>query len=629
MKSVTELQTTSMPEQVYILDVFSLVFQVFYGIPPMTGPQGQPTNAVYGFTRDLISLLRDRRPHWLFCAMDSPGPGKRVEIYPEYKANRAEMPEDLKPQIPMIEEIMGGFGLPMFQQDGWEADDMFATLTRLACERELEVRIVTSDKDARQLLGPRVQLYDIRRDRFLDEAFLAEDWGVRPDQVIDFQTLVGDSVDNIPGVPLVGVKKAEALLREFGSLDEVLARADEAPGKKLRENLVTYADQARMSRELVTLKTDLPLEVDWDSQAVGRPDVERLIELFREYGFRSFADDVRAMAGDAGSKPAELFPPAERHWETVDTPAKFRKFLGELSPLTRFCFDLETTGLDELLADIVGWAFSWEAGHGWYLPVQAPAGDRTLDAAAVVEALRPILENPAVEKTNQNIKYDMLVLRRAGVRLEGIGVDPMIGSYLLDAGARSHGLDALAQKYLGHSMIPISDLIGSGNKQKSMAEIPVADVAEYASEDADVSWQVAELVSGDLKRQNLWDLYWDLERPLVPVLADMEFAGIRLDSDELGRQAGEVGERLERLIAEIHELAGHEFNIDSPKQLQVVLFDELGLPVQKRTRTGASTDQSVLEQLAPLHPLPTRMIEHRHLAKLKGTSTRSSRRPDG
>ena len=627
-----------MSNPVYILDVFSLVFQVFHGLPPMTGPAGQPTNAVYGFTRDVINLLRDHRPSHLFCAMDSPGKGIRNDWYPEYKANRDEMPADLVPQISLIEEVMAGFGLPVLKLEGWEADDIFATLARRAVEAGHEVRIVTSDKDARQLIGPSVQLYHIRKNTLQDEAFLSEAWGVRPDQVIDFQSLVGDSVDNVPGMPLVGPKKARTLLEQFGTLDEVLAHADEVNGKKLKENLVTFADQALLSRRLVTLYDDLPLDLDWDAQKVGPPDTERLDTLFAELGFRSFPAEVRTLleedsvGGQSGEQGKEeipgsrdaglqgqLFGQTDRRWTLVDTPGQFETFLEELGSQSRICFDLETTGLDELTADIVGWAFCWEPGHGWYLPVRGPQGSKLLDPDTVRDALRPVIENPEIEKTNQNIKYDMLVLRRAGLELAGIGVDPMIGHFLLDAGARSHSLAALSEKYLNHTMIPISDLIGKGKNQKSMAEIDVEQVAEYASEDADVSWQIAGMVTEELERDNLWDLYWELERPLIPILAEMEFTGIRLDSDELGRQAESVGERLEALVGEIHELAGREFNIDSPKQLREILFEELGLPVQKRTKTGPSTDQSVLEKLAPMHPLPERITGHRQLSKLKNT----------
>ncbi|MEX1096886.1 MAG: DNA polymerase I [Planctomycetales bacterium] len=603
-----------MNDVLYIVDVFSLVFQVYHAIPPMTGPSGQPTNAIFGFTRDLKYLIEQKRPTHLVCAMDSPGPGVRSEMFAEYKANRSEMPADLAPQLPVIRQMMQGFGLPVIECPGWEADDVIATLARRAVEAGYEVRIVTNDKDARQLIGPRVQLYNVRKDSFLDEAGLRAEWGVRPDQVVDFQALVGDSVDNVPGVPLVGPKKAQALLEKFGTLDEVLAHADEAPGKKLAENLKLYAEQARLSRELVRLNVDLPLECELRTACVSAPDCAALVELFRACGFRTFLKEMEERA------PAAAMPaPLERRWNVVDTPDKFKPFLAELRKQPRFCVDLETTALDAVRADIVGWAIAWEAGHGWYLPVQCPPGQPCLDAAAVLDAFRPLLEDPRIEKVNQNIKYDMLVLRRAGVKLEGIGVDPMVGDYLLDAGARSHGLDAIAQKYLGHKPIPIGDLIGKGKQQKQMFEVDVDRAAEYAAEDADLALRLADRVGAELKREGLWDLYWDLERPLIPVLADMEFAGIKVDVEELRRQSGALTLRIDERIGEIHALAGYEFNIGSPVQLRVILFEELELPVLKRTKTGPSTDADVLERLALSHPLPAKIIEHRQLTKLKGT----------
>ncbi|MCA9072518.1 MAG: DNA polymerase I, partial [Planctomycetaceae bacterium] len=429
----------------------------------------------------------------------------------------------------------------------------------------------------------------------------------------------GDSVDNVPGVPLVGPKKAQALLEEFGTLENVLANADKARGKKLQENLKNFAEQAYLSRTLVTLQTDLPLEFDWDAAKVSEPNWERLEELFTELAFKRYADEARKNKRGTTKKAAPQGQLQFRDWENIDTPAKFEKFLKELKNQKSFCVDLETTTLDAVRADIVGWAICWEADHGCYLPVDGPPGQPKLEAKVVLDALKPLIEDPGITKVNQNIKYDMLVLRHNGVELQGIGMDPMVGDYLLESGARSHSLDTLADRYLGRGMIPISDLIGKGSKQIRMNEVDIEKVAEYASEDADFSWQIAELVTEELKSEKLWDLYWDLERPLIPVLADMEFTGIRVDAEELKRQSDSLVGRLEQLEKEIYELAGQEFNIGSPKQLAVILFEELNLPVIKRTKTGPSTNVEVLEELAVVHELPAKIIEHRQLAKLKST----------
>ncbi|HEY4262830.1 MAG TPA: DNA polymerase [Schlesneria sp.] len=652
-----------MSDTVFLIDTFSLMFQVFHAIPPMTSPAGMPTNAVFGFSRDLVSLLQVHKPSWLICAMESTGPGEREAFYAEYKAHRAPMPDDLRPQVPLLTEVVQAFRIPAVQHDGWEADDVIATLTRQAVERGYQVRIVTSDKDARQLLGPQVQMYNIRKNTYLDEAALLVDWGVRPDQVVDFQALVGDAVDNVPGVPLVGPKKASALLQQFETLEGVLANADKAPGAKLKENLKQFADQARLSQHLVRLNQELPLNFDWEGTRNVQPDVPALQELFRKFGFRRLVDDVRqfdsttvpvpapakpearpssrSLFDDAPEPRRSGFPPATaedivdspkdplpalspggpRTWGIVDTPEKLTALITQLREQPRFCLDLETTDLDPRSAQIVGWAICWRAGDAWYLPTLGPTGTQLLDGADVVEALRPILENPSLRLVNQNIKYDLMVLDCHGIHVpaESIDVDPMVGDYLLDPGARSHGLETLIEKYLHQTSISIKELIGSGKSTKNMVNVPVEKAAEYASEDADLTLQLADIITAKLKEQGLWDLYWNLERPLIPVLAEMEQIGIRVDSDELRRQSASLSIRLNELMKEIHGIAGHEFNIDSPKQLQVVLFEELKLPVKKKTRTGASTDQEVLEELASLHQLPAKIIEHRHLSKLKGT----------
>lgn len=667
-----------MTDTVFLIDTYSLMFQVFHGIPPMTSPAGLPTNAVFGFSRDLVTLLKDHKPTWLICAMDSSGPGTRDALYPAYKANRTEMPEDLRPQIELLKQVITAFDIPLVEFEGWEADDVIATLTRQAVERGLTVRIVTSDKDARQLLGPQVQIYNLRKNVYLDEAGLMLDWGVRPDQVIDFQSLVGDSVDNVPGVPLVGPKKASAMLQAYGTLENVLANADNVAGEKLRSNLKTYVDQAYLSRDLVRLNQQLPIEFDWEARRKSQPLVAELQEMFRKFGFRRLVEDVQQFAPATamvssttavGKKPGKkskaaskgqrsLFgddeypeelpgssdesiidviedadgvidespkgdfpPPIDRSWQMVDTPEKFCSFVETIRAQPRFCVDLETTHVDPMRADIVGWAFSWQAGTGFYLPVRGPEGSLLLDPEHVLRTLRPIFESPKVEIINQNIKYDLTVLERVNLQIapDRLGMDPMVGDYLLDAGARTHNLDILIGKYLGLKSIPISDLIGTGKNQKNMADIAVAKVAEYATEDADLTLRIADIISDRLKTEDLFNLYWELERPLIPILAEMEQTGIRVDADELQRQSAALTERLDQTILEIYELAGHEFNIDSPIQLRKVLFEEQKLPAKRRTQTGASTDQDVLEYLALLHPLPAKITEHRHLSKLKGT----------
>lgn len=642
-----------------LIDTFSLLFQVFHAIPSMTSPKGLPSNAVFGFTRDLFNLLQTQRPtHWL-CAMDSPGPGTREALYPKYKANRTEMPEDLRPQIEMVQQVMDGFGIPKLRCDGWEADDVIATLTRQAVERGFDVRIVTNDKDARQLLGPHVRIYNVRKNTWLDEADLKADWGVRPDQVIDFQSLVGDSVDNVPGVPLVGPKKATALLDQFGSLDNVLANADMVKGDKLKSNLKEFADLARLSRTLVTLNQQLDLNVDWDAMRVGQVDVAKLAALFHEFGFRRFIDDAKSLptelklptADDPGVATQSDDPSAElpRHCKTVDNSQQLTLFIEQLRTQREFCLDVIASSPNPSQADIVALTFTWEAGQTWFIPISLSSNSANRESTAVspniqsstspprrqqslfddepapiaeppapapqsatadvLLALKPILESPDVQVANHDLKFDLLLLQRAGIHVTGIGVDPMVASYLLEAGARGHDLPALAEKFL-QQILPPFDVTMFGDQ---------ARLADWATERAEVAWQLSRQLADELQRTNLWDLYWNLERPLIGVLAEMEAAGVRVDVAELQRQSAEITHRLTDLIGEIHQLAGHEFNIDSPKQLAKVLFEELNLPVMKKTKTGASTDQDVLEKLALVNPLPAKITEHRQLSKLKGT----------
>jgi DNA polymerase-1 len=640
----------------FLIDTFSLLFQVFHAIPAMTSPKGLPSNAVFGFTRDLFNLLQTQRPtHWL-CAMDSPGPGTREALYPQYKANRTEMPSDLRPQIEMVQHVMDGFGIPKLGCGGWEADDVIATLTREAVERGWEVRIVTNDKDARQLLSPRVRILNVRKNTWLDEAELKADWGVRPDQVIDFQSLVGDSVDNVPGVPLVGPKKATVLLEQFGTLDEILANADKVKGDKLKSNLKEFADLARLSRTLVTLNQHLELNPDWDAMRVGRVDVARLAALFNEFGFRRFIDEAKALPDEwklattdssdecVASEPIE--PPA-RKYEVVQTNAQLVTLAERLRSQRELCLKVITSSPNPHQAEIIALAFAWD-GNVSFVPVhqsvpslsavrsetaavplrqQSLFGDdegqvsnRSLqsgqvenlpheNSAAVLNTLRPIFEGPDIQIVGHDLKSECLLLRRADIHLTGIGVDPMLASYLLEAGARGHDLAALAERFLQRSLPPFE----SGFLEDTDR------LAEWATGRADVAWQLSRKLGEDLRRDGLWDLYWNLECPLIGVLTDMEANGIRVDVAELQRQSVELGRRLTDLIAEIHQLAGHEFNIDSPKQLAKVLFEELSLPVMKKTKTGASTDQDVLEKLAMVHPLPARITEHRQLSKLKGT----------
>ncbi len=649
----------------YVIDAHALIFQVFHAIPGMSSPAGLPTNALYGFTRDMLFLRAEKRPDYLLAAFDVAGPTFRDEIYPEYKAGRSAMPDDLQLQIPLIVQMLEAMRVPVLGVTGYEADDVIATVAAAAAAKGLDAYICSSDKDCRQLLGDRVNIYDLRKQRVFDRQALFADWGVTPEQVVDFQALVGDSVDNVRGVDGIGAKTAAKLLQEYHDLETLLANVDKVSGAKRKENLRGAGDLLVRNLKLVRLDTHVPLKLDWEAWKLRDWDAPRLLTLFREWGFHRFADQVRAslttkVEGRAAKKGArasraeqgDLFaaeaaegghaepatngaagpqipPPAaapaakwQAEYKLIDTPEKFADFLAELNKQKRIAIDLETTDLDPRLAEVVGYAVCWKEGEAYYLAVRGPEEDARLDPDRTLQALKPILEAAAPAKVNQNIKYDRMVLREQGVALGGVIGDPMLADYLLHAGERNHNMEVLARDYLHHQVIPITDLIGKrGKNQKRMDQVPTARVAEYSGEDADVALRLCDYLEPLLVENGLKGLYDDLEIPLIEVLAELESNGIRLDVPLLQRLGEQMNAQMAELEKEIYKQAGHEFNIASLKQLRTVLFNELKLPVKRRTgiKGDPSTDQETLEDLAEKHTLPRLLLEHRKITKLKGT----------
>jgi DNA polymerase-1 len=645
---------------VYLVDAFSIIFQVFHAIPRMSSPSGVPTNALFGFTRDLLAL-RALKPAYLLCAFDRPEPTFRHEFFPEYKGNRDEMPDDLQVQMPHIQRVVEALSIPIVSHPRYEADDVLATVARAGAARSLDVFLCTSDKDCRQLIDDKIRLYNLRKKQEFGRAELKADWDIKPEQVVDLQVLVGDPVDNVPGVPGIGVKTAAKLLNEFGTLENLLSNVDKVAGAKKQEGLRAFLPYVERNRQLVRLETDLPMPLEWDAWKLRPIDPAAFLALCREFGFRGFtagiedptrpasrvvetplqqeelfpfganAADNAAGNGVAASAPVAEGPAWAAKYELVDTPKKFTSFLKELKKQRRFAVDLETTSLQPLAAEVVGMAFSWQEGEAYYLALRGPEGAATLDPKATLEKLRPVLEDPEVAKVNQNIKYDMLVLRGRGIALGGVESDPMVADYLLHAGERSHNLEELARRYLNHQVIPITDLIGKkSNKQPqlSMDQVDTARVAVYAGEDADVAWRLTHLLENELGGPGatpLRKLYDDLEVPLIEVLAELEANGIRLDVPLLRKVGEEMRLEMEAVEEEIYALAGRPFNIGSLPQLRTILFAELKLPVQGRTGiTGAaSTDQEALEKLAALDvpgsALPRRILDHRQISKLKST----------
>ncbi|MGL6075134.1 MAG: DNA polymerase I [Fimbriiglobus sp.] len=671
--SLFTTETIPSAGNLYVLDSHGLIFQMFHGIGPMSAPDGRPTNAVFGVTRAIMNLY-DQEADYLVCAFDRKEATFREDMYKEYKAHRPPPPDDLLVQEPMIQAVLEAMRIPCLSVAGFEADDIMATLASEGVARGLMVQLCTSDKDCRQLLNDRVKIRNLRKGETLDRDGLMKDWGVEPKQVVDFQALVGDSVDNVPGVAGCGPKTAAKWLQEYKTLENLIANADKVGGPKLRDSLkAAIADGSlELSRKLVRLDDRVPMPLEWDNWKRRDWDGQRLLELFTEFGFRGFANKVRstlmasgasrnrAMLADLGvtksptaavasaapapmgatkaprlPRPGQptLFdmiddegqatpPKLQGDYHIINDATKFENFLRDLHKQARFTIDLETTSLEPHTAEIVGLAFSWKEAEAYYLPLRGPSGSQLLPSAETLARLKPIFENPLISKSNQNIKYDLLVLRAHGITLEGIAGDSMVADYLLHAGERTHNLDELARRYFSHENIAIETLIGRGKNQLRMDQVPIERIAAYAAEDADIAERLTTLLEPQLVEARLKPLYDELEIPLLEVLAEMEYNGVALDTEFLAKLSVEMAGQLESLETVIHELAGVKFNIASPKQLREVLFDQMKLPKQKKTGTTgeASTDQESLERLAALgHELPRKMIEHRQIAKLKGT----------
>ena len=623
---------------VYAIDANSLIFQVFHAIPEMTSPRGEPVNAVFGFTRDLLFLLDKKKPDYLFCTFDMSGPTFRHELYDAYKGQRSEMPDALRPQFPALRRMIGALGIPILELEGYEADDILATVARLADEAGGECVLVTGDKDCRQLITARVNVYNVRKDQMYDAEALLGDWGIRPDQVVDYQAIVGDAVDNVPGIPLIGPKIARELLTKHDTLEGIFEHAAEIAGTKRRENVIAGRTQALLSRELVRLDTSVPITIDWQAARAGRIDVEEALALCAAFGFHRFAEQIRG--AQIGRERATWLA----EYRTVDTLEKFNEWRKLLATQTSVALHVEPTDPVAVLADVAGLAIAWTPGEAWYLPLAAvwtPAPHPALspeekgieedaatvdegrgvylDRAATLSALRPFFDDERVKKSSRDLKHDVMLLERAGLHPAGMTFDTMLASYLLDAGERNHTLGELAERLLDHSMAKAAPAAGVGNQATARRQLPVNEVAHLAGEEVDVTLRLTPILTAKLREAELEGLLVDLEVPLASVLAAMERTGIRVDTNRLAALSDSYGRRVESLEADIYALAGREFNIASPKQLQQVLFAEQKLPALRRTKSGPSTDASVLEELAAVHPLPRKIIEYRQYAKLKNT----------
>ena len=595
--------------KLYVIDGHASIYRAYYAIKTRLSVPGtgQPTHAVFGFTKILKALLDSHKPDCLVVAMDSPGKTFRHERYAEYKANRPKMPEDLISQLPYVERVCEAYGIPVFRRAGYEADDLMGTLARLGREEGLEVVLVSGDKDALQLVGNGVSVYDPVKQLLYDDEKVKETRGVRPEHIIDLLGLSGDSSDNIPGVPGVGPKKALQLISKYGSLDDVLAASAEIKGK-LGENVRKFADQARLSRELATIDSHAPIELDTEECRVGRADEAKLIALFQELDFRDLMDWL-----------AQSYVPSKVDYKAITSIRELEAFVQELSKERVFSFDIETDSSRPVGARIAGMSFSWKDGWARYLPIRAPEKAKCIDEQKALEFLKPILEDPGKDKVGQNIKYDCVVLKGVGVELRGIEFDAMVASYLTSPGTRQHNLDALALEHLSYRKISLQEVIGKGKSQTTMDKVPLERVTPYACEDADMTWRLRGILLEKLRELGLEKLYRELELPLIQVLAQMEHNGVRVDLKGLREMSEGMEEAIRDYERDIHKEAGKEFNVNSPRQLAQILFDERGLRPYKKTKTGRSTDSWVLERLARTDRLAELVLEYRKYQKLKST----------
>jgi DNA polymerase-1 len=627
-----------------LIDGSSYLYRAFHALPPLTNAHGEPTGALFGVVNMLRATLK-AQPEYLAFVCDAPGPTFRDTLYDQYKANRPSMPDDLRAQIQPMIDIVGALGFPILCEPGVEADDVIGTIALQAEALGVEVLISTGDKDLAQLVGPRVTLVNTMTNTTLDIAGVSEKFGVPPNRIIDFLSLTGDTVDNVPGVTKCGPKTAAKWLAEYDSLDGVMANAGKIGGKigeYLREALPTLP----LSRELVTIKTDVPLQLHSSDLILRERDIPKLREMYERYGFKAALKDLDAAEPGFGIRDSGFETPSDTavssahitiadepasalsapgEYELVTTPEQFAVWLQQLHAAELIAFDTETTSIDAMRADIVGISFAVEAARACYIPLghDYPGVPQQLDRDEVLRALKPIFEDATKPKLGQHAKYDINILSHYDIAVQGLRHDSMLESYVWNATATRHDMDSLAKKYLGYETIKYEQVAGKGAKQISFSQVDLDTACRYAAEDADITLRLHLALWPRLESApTLRSVYENIEIPLVPVLAAMERRGVLIDGDELRAQSQQLGKRMLELQQQSYAVAGREFNLDSPKQLQAVLFDELGLQAKMKTPTGQpSTNEEALEAIADKHELPRLILDYRGLAKLRSTYT--------
>ena len=608
-----------MSDKLVLVDGSSYLYRAFHAMPNLTNSQGEPTGAVYGVGNMLRRLLKEQPSEYFAVVFDASGPTFRDQMYPEYKANRPPMPDELRAQIQPLHDVISALGLPLICVKGVEADDVIGTLTVAASEIGIETLIASGDKDLAQLVGDKVLLMDSMKGITYNAAGVVNKFGVPPERMVDFLTLVGDSVDNIPGVPKVGPKTASKWLNEFGSLDELVQHADDISGK-VGENLRAALDQLPMSRALATIKLDVQLDVHPDGLQLQPADKSRLRALYAGLEFKTWLSELGGLSGgdDKAKSPSV-------DYQVIFDQKTLNRWIKRLQSAKLISVDTETTSLDPMQARIVGLSFTDRPCEAAYLPLghdYAGAPDQ-LPLEDTLAQLKPLLEDPTLPKVGQNLKYDRSVLLNHDIELRGIRFDTMLESYVLDSTGSRHDMDTLSLKYLGLNPIRFEDVAGKGKKQLTFNQVPVETAAPYAAEDADLVLRLHQTLYPRLKQfEKQCELLENIEMPLLPVLSRIERTGVRVDSDMLARQSSELSERIDTLEQQAFDQVGTDFNIASPKQIQEILFEKLQLPVISKTPKGQpSTSESVLQELAEQHELPKLILEHRALSKLRSTYT--------
>jgi DNA polymerase-1 len=650
-----------MAKRLFLLDGMALAYRAYFSMirTPLINSSGVNTSAIYGFVNTLNKLIEDEKPDYIAVAFDTDKPTFRHRIYNEYKATREAMPDDLKPQIGKIKEIISAYNIPMIEVNGYEADDVIGTLVKRAEKENVISYMVTSDKDYMQLVNDRIKLYKPTRTvmgnkiseiEIIDSSKVYERFGVKPEQITDVLALMGDKVDNIPGVPGIGEKTASALIKTYGSLDEVYRNIDKIEKPKLKENLIKHRDDAYKSRKLVTIDTNVPIDIDFHKLTYNDKNIALLERIFTELEFKSLLKklhaiehkvDIKPVAVEyinstSGSfaKPLKDINSNPHKYYIIKNSNDVKRLCRKLSTLDEFAFDTETTSENPMEAELCGISVSYEENEAFYIPIKflenreqdlfgKPTADKNIPAISmdvVINELKPVLENKKIGKIGQNIKYDILIMKNYGINLQNVTFDTMIAAYILKPES-NYKLDYLTEAYLRYQCIPITKLLGDGKVNIKISDVSYKDAADYAAEDADVTLRLYHRLEYELKKNNLENLCRDIEFPLTEVLADMEFNGVKIDTEILCELNNELIVAEKRLEKEIYEEAGTEFNINSPKQLSDILFNKLGLESKKKIKTGYSTDTRVLEELSSAHPIAVKLLDFRTVNKLRTTYT--------